>query len=194
MPTQTQIQDTILSASYKNALLVQNNYNYTNAGNTAQKESLIQWAWLNIAGLQFRFDLGDYTSSTTTTIYDRLNLFIGFDTDINSIDPNAQIPGTTIIIVNPSGFISPIDPITWSDFNPAYQTTDGNRARYDNTNWKGVNPVLSLTSPAETALRLGVDYTLVPSGGIILLNDLSGSGSPGIADGQSLRATSYTLA
>lgn len=194
MPSQTAIQDTLLSAAYKNALAVQANYNFVLIGGQPKNEPQINYIWLNIDGLQYQFNLGNYNTETTITLYDRLNQYIGFDTNVNSLDPNAQIPGTEIIIVNPAGYISPVDPINWSDFDPTTENPDGNRLIYYNSSWKGFNPVLSLTSPGETALRLGIDYILLSVGGFQLLNDLSGAGSPGIADGQTLRSTSYQLA
>lgn len=191
MLSNIQIQDTILSAAYKNSLAVQKNYNYIQKGGLPRNEAQINYIWLNIDGLQYLLNLGDYTSPTTVTLYDRLNNYIGFDTNINSLDPYAQIPETVIEIINPASYIAPIPSIPWLSFDPVTQDPDGNRSVYYNTNWAGFNPVLSLISPAVTALTVGTDYTLIPSGGIILLNDLSGAGSPGIAYGQFLRADGY---
>jgi len=194
MPSQSNIQATLLSAAYKNALAVQANYNFILIGGQPRNEASINFICLNIDGLQYQFDLGNYNTSTTITLYDRLNRYIGFDTTANSLDPHAQIPGTEIIIVNPAGYISPVDPISWSDFDADTQNPDGNRSIYYNSNWKGFNPVLTLTSPAETALRLGTDYVLISSGGVQLIVDLSGNGSPGLADGQTLRSSAYQQA
>jgi len=194
MPTSTQIQNTLLSAQYKNAIAMQNDYNLINMGDTPRNSALNNFIWLTIDGLQYQFNLGNYNTATTISLYDKLNQYIGFDTTVNSLDPNAQIPNTVIEIINPAGYITPIPSISWSAFDPLTQNADGNRYIYYNSNWAGYNPVLSLISPAETALTLGVDYTLIPTGGITLLNDLSGNGTPGIANGQYLRATGYVQA
>lgn len=137
-------------------------------------------------------EMEDYSSEASVDIYNQL-LDIG-STWFGGIafDPNAQNP--TIEIINVLSAPEPVDPITWDAFDATTQNIDGNRYIYYNNDWKGWNPVLSLTSPAETALRIGADYLLIPTGGFILLNDSSGAGSPGISDGMTLRATSYQTA
>ena len=192
MPTSIQIQNTLLSAQYKNAVAMQNDYNLINSGGTPRDSALNNFIWLTIDGLQYQFNLGNYNTATTISLYDKLNRYIGFDTNINSLDPNAQIPGTIIEIINPAGYIAPIPSIPWSSFDAATQQPDGGRYIYYNTNWAGYNPILSLISPAETALTLGVDYTLISTGGIQLLN--TSTVLPYIYDGQSLRSVGYVQA
>jgi len=198
MPSQQEIQDVILSAQYKEAILVQKNYDLVNSGNPQQNYPLINYLRLNITGLSFQLNRPDYTSSTTLTIYDRLQNIIGFDTTINSLDPDAQIPGTVIEIVNPAGYTAPID-FGWADFSTDGSPDGGQtRVQYLNANWAGLNPFMELISPAGTALVLGLDYSILSAGGIMILDTsivLPGIGSgAGIVDGQTLRAYSYALA
>lgn len=198
MPSQQAIQDTILSAQYKLAILVQDNYDLINSGNPQQNYPLINYLRLNITGLSYQLNRPDYTSSTTLTIYDRLNQIIGFDTTINSLDPNAQIPNTIIQIINPAGYTAPID-FSWADFEVTPSDDGGiTRRLYLNDNWFGLNPFMELISPAGTALVLGLDYSIVSEGGILILDSsivLPGIGSgAGIVEGQFLRAYSYALA
>lgn len=188
MATHTAVQNTILSASYLAATLTNKNLQQLNVGNAEVDWTLIRKLVRNTEALTIQYNWGVYSS---LTLYDCLNDLIGFDTTVNSIDPNYQPPSGSIIITTPTQ--PPID-ISWSDFDAATQNADGNRYIYYNANWKGLNPMLWLISPAGTALFLGVDYTLIVDGGIQLLTDLSAAGSPGIAYGQELRATGYNTA
>lgn len=190
MPSSIEIQNVLLSAAYKNAVAVNTDYVLTQAGSLPKNEASINYIRLNITALQYQFVFGNYYTNTTQVLYDRLNGFIGFDTTINSLDPNAQIPSVIIEIINPAGYTAPIPEIPWSDFDAATEV-DGGRYIYYNSNWAGLNPVLSLISPGETALTLGVDYTLISEGGISLL---PGGNLPFVYDGQFLRAVSYVLA
>lgn len=97
MPTQQQVQTTILSAQYKLATLTQRNLTLILNGGMAIRENFINYFRLNLHGLQYQNNRGDYTSSTTVTIYNRLLSLIGIDTNIYSLDPNFQNPSTTII-------------------------------------------------------------------------------------------------
>ncbi len=155
---------------------------YPNWGLASQQNLKIQ------SGI-WTLEVQDFDSDGAIDIYNQL-LEIG-STWFGGItfDQNAQNP--IIEVVNVLSQPAPIDPINWSDLDPDTQDPDGNRSIYYNNQWLGWNPVLSLTSPAETALRLGIDYQLVTTGGIQFLTDFSGAGTPGIADGQTLRASSY---
>lgn len=189
-PTLETYQQTILSAQYVAATLVSNNLALINSGNLPINQDRITYLELNIYALIYQLNRPDYTSNTTLTLYDRLNGLIGFDTTINSLDPNAQIPGTVIVIVNPSGYIAPLD-FGWADFSTDGSPDGGiSRTTYYNTNWTGANPMLSLISPMETALIVGQDYSLIPTGGIILL---PGGNLSSVQDGQFLRAVSYQI-
>jgi hypothetical protein len=162
-----------------------------NSGNEPVKEAQILYLYLNILGLSYQANRPDYTSTTTVTIYNRLLGLIGIDTTVNTLDPNFQNPSTVIQIILPASYISPRD-IPWSQFSTD-NSPDGGTSRntYYSSDWAGLNPFLSLISPAETALELGIDYVLVPSGGFILLN----SGNlPTIVDGQTIRSVAYAVA
>lgn len=109
----------------------------------------------------------------------------------NPINPHYQNGGNpTINVVRQAPF--PIDYIPYSEFDPATEQPNGGRYIYYQPLWDGYRPVLSFVSPQETALRFGIDYALVPGGGIQLL--LTGN-YPYIFDdgdgGQAVRATSY---
>lgn len=191
MPTQVQVQNTILSAQYKLATYVNTNLNLINSGNLPQNEDTIDYLNLNLLGLEFQANRPDYVSDTTVTIYNRLLGLIGIDTTNNNLDPNFQNPAQVIQIILPASYISPID-VPWDMFDPATEQPDGGRSIYFNSDWKGLNPFLSLITPGEIALELGIDYTLVPSGGIALL---SGSVNlPFIYEGQVLRSVAYAVA
>lgn len=146
-----------------------------------------------IQALNFCLAIADYSSTTAIQVYDNLSQFLGnaFLTGV-SIDPNIQLPyNGNVTIINQAGYIDPIPSLPWSSLDSATQNADGNRSIYYNPAWNGYNPILSLTAPIESALNLGTDYNLVSGGGIVFIRDLSGNGSPGIADGQFLRVTGY---
>lgn len=188
MLTQAQYTTAVFTASRANAALVQSLRAQEALG------SYPNWNTASCQGLKIKsgmwsLEMDDYSSTASVDIYNQL-LDIG-STWFGGItfDPNAQNP--TIEIINILSSPEPVDPITWAMLDPGTQDPDGNRSILYEPAWKGFNPVLSLTSPAETALRLGTDYVLVPTGGIEFIVDFSGAGSPGISDGMTLRASSY---
>ena len=141
-----------------------------------------------IQALNFCLSVADYSSQEAIQVYDNLSQFLGnmFLTGV-SVDPDIQAPnGSNITIINPAGYISPISNIPWSSLDSSTQTSDGGRSIYYNPAWAGYNPILSLISPSETALTLGVDYTLINTGGIQLFNPIYSS--------QSLRSVGYERA
>lgn len=97
MPSQQAIQDTILNASYKVSQLTVTNYNLIQTGSLAVKEDLINYIHLNITALQYQYSSSLYTTSTTVTLYNRLNYFIGIPAGA-VVNPNFVFPGTTIIV------------------------------------------------------------------------------------------------
>lgn len=187
-----QVQAEILTAQLKCADLSYTNLVALQGGNTLVNWKPIRNGQRAINVVQRQLNLNDTASDQFLKAYACLSAFVGTYAG-GTIDPNAQNPGIIIDVINPASYIPPIPSIAWSDFDPTTQNPDGNRYIYYNTAWKGANPVLSLISPVETALTLDVDYTLISTGGIQLIVDLSGAGSPGIADGMFLRATSYVL-
>lgn len=190
MPTQTQVQNTILSGQLQLANLV-----LDNSTKEANGCNNIDWfqAWryyLNIQAVQRQYNLADYDSSYFLAVYNCLLNQIGFDPTVNTIDPNYQPPSGTIIITNPNTYLAPVV-LSFSDFDPASQLGDGGRTRYINSNWAGVNPFMALTSPGLTGLEYGSDYTLISSGGF---NLSTGGNLPEIYDGQYITVYSYALA
>lgn len=194
MPDQIAIQNVILSAGLNFANEVEANrlllVGGLSLGSINWKPA--QWYYLNITALQWQLNAGDYTSDNTLAVYDCLLNKIGFDTNVATIDPNYQPNNGTIVIVNPASYIAPIPYIPYTSFDPITQQGDGSRYILYEPTWVGLNPVLSLTGPGETALNVGIDYSLIPSGGISLLP--TSQVLPFIFPGQSIRAVSYTQA
>lgn len=169
------------------------------------KESLgcyPDWSLANVQNLKIQSGLwsmsvSDFSSDASVDIYNQL-LDIG-STWFGGIhfDPNVQ-PPEQIIIINTLSTPEPID-FGWDAFSVA-DSPDGGETRviYSNTDWKGFDPVLSLISPQETAMELGVDYTLLVDGGIQILPTspvLPGIGNgAGIVEGQILRSSNYRQA
>jgi len=192
MPTTDEVQNTILSGEWKLANIV-----LVNTNDEANGCTNVDWfnAWqfyLNIQAVQRQLNLNDLTSAEFLQVYDCLRNLIGIDPNVNVIDPNYQPPNGNIVVINPASYEPPIPYIPYTDFDPVTQQPDLGRYIYYQPNWKGLNPVLSLISPSETALTLGVDYVLLPQGGISLLS--TSTVLPFIYPGQAIRATSYVLA
>lgn len=91
MPNQTDIQQTILNGSYALGVLTDNNYNLITRGDPPVREDFIQFFRLNLQALEDQYELGDYTSNNTVTIYDRVNGFVGLSYNV-SVDTNFQNP------------------------------------------------------------------------------------------------------
>ena len=91
MPNQTDIERTILNGSYSLGVLSSNNYNLIVRGGLGVREDFIQFFRLNLQALEDQYELGDYTSSNTVTIYDRINGMIGLPYNA-TLDPNFQSP------------------------------------------------------------------------------------------------------
>lgn len=187
MPTQIEVQNTILQAQLKFANIVLANTTAERGGNfSVCWDSAVQF-YLNINALQRQFDLGDYVSSGAVAIYACLNKLIGYDPSVIVVDPHYQPFDGDIVIINPASYLSPIV-ITWADME---DSGVDERTTYVNTAWAGVNPFMALTSPGLTGLELGSDYTLIPTGGFIL----SPSGNlSSIVDGQLITVYSYATA
>lgn len=187
MPTQLQIQNSILSGQLLAANISDANRVQLQGANEVDwgfADSLLR----NVAALQRQYNLNDYTSDGTLAVYECLNSLIGYDPEVNVIDPNYQPPSGVIIIVEtPGDFLPPVD-LYYSYFDPASTQPDSGRITYLNPEWKGLNPMVQLAQPGLVALFLGKDYTLVPSGGITLL---AGGNYPEIYDGDILRVTGY---
>lgn len=190
MPTQTQVQNTILSGQLQLANLVLANTN-KEAGGCNNVDWFPAWRYyLNIKAVQRQFNLADYSSDYFLAVYSCLVNQIGFDPAVNFIDPNYQPPSGTIVVTNPNSYLSPVV-LTFDSFDPASQLPDGGRTTYRNSNWVGINPFMALTSPGLTGLEFGSDYTLLSSGGFVL----SSSGNlPEIYEGQLITIYSYAIA
>lgn len=97
MPDAIQVESTILAAKYKLATLVDGNVNLILNGGTAVNTDYINYFSLNLQGLIYQDINKDYTSTTTNTLYVRLNGFIGIPTTAQ-IDPRFQSQTTTIVV------------------------------------------------------------------------------------------------
>lgn len=98
MPTLQQIQQTILSAQYLQATLVDSNRVQLSIGNGLVKWGQIKQINRNQIALGFQVNREDYISDTTLSLYDCLNTTIGLDPTNNTIDPNFQNPNIIIDI------------------------------------------------------------------------------------------------
>jgi hypothetical protein len=104
MPSQAQLQATILTAQLKLANIVLTNVNAEKGGNTAVNWWPAQRFSLNIKALLRQYTLGDYTSASLQAVYRCVTTLIGFDATLNQIDPNYQSSGNTIIIETTGNF------------------------------------------------------------------------------------------
>lgn len=104
MPSQAQIQATILTAQLKLANMVLANTQAEKGGNTSVNWWPAQRFSFNIKALLRQYNLGDYTSTQVQAIYRCVNTLIGFDSTLNQLDPNYQPPGNTIIIQTAGNF------------------------------------------------------------------------------------------
>jgi hypothetical protein len=95
MPTQTDVQNLILSARLQRAALVNNNRVSISLGGQPVKLTEISQYKLTIKALQYL--LPDLTSDTFYAIYNCLTKLVG-QSGVPSINPNYQAPNTTIII------------------------------------------------------------------------------------------------
>lgn len=111
MPSNTQIQNTLLSARLLMANMVLTNVNAETGGDLNVDWHPATRYYLNIKALQRQFNLGDYISANTVAIYDCLNTLMGYNIAPNVIDPNYHIPGSIINIVTPVSVFNESGPI-----------------------------------------------------------------------------------
>lgn len=176
MPTQAQIQKTILSAKLKSANLTNANLTMLAGGTSSVKWGYIKRIRYFTKAVVRQYNLLDYSSANFLLVYDCLVNLIGLDTTTNTIDPNYNNPN---IIINVSFTMPPPVEITYGSM-----TLSG--TRYDNPLWKGLNPFMVVDN--TTWLENGVDYSLLSTGGFIL----SPTGNvPAIYAGQAIRALNY---
>lgn len=101
MPNANQVQQSILSAQLKLANLI-------NANTTALMGGIlsVEWGYIKrfnrvTKAVLRQYNLSDFTSVNFTIAYDCLLNLIGFDTTVNTIDPNFQNPAFSIGITIP---------------------------------------------------------------------------------------------
>lgn len=171
MPTQEQILNLQARSRMVHSKLVKEAYTAMKLGGTCNHWPTIKAIHqVNIA-MDTQVRAADYISADTLGYYKQLLCFVGsqFTGDI-PFNPNAQLPGNTIIVVtNPATSTPPIPRIPYDWFSPDTQQGDGGRIDLFLPQWKGLNPILEVTAPVSVALDLGIDYTLIPNGGISLL-------------------------
>lgn len=97
MPTQQQVINTILASQLKVANLVNDNLTTLSNGGLS-----VQWGYINytqraINAVSRQYNLQDYSSTGIILAYDTLLNLTG-TYGIGILNPNAQIPGTTILI------------------------------------------------------------------------------------------------
>lgn len=185
----TVISTNLNTASLKLANLTLANVNTLQSGGLYVDWKTIVQAQQAVDCVGRQYSLGDYGSLQFLQAWSCMNFFIG-NYAPGYISPNAQLPSINIInvLVAPA----PIPYISYNDFDPASQQSDGGRNVYKNANWINWNPVLSLISPSETALTVGTDYTINSQGGITLLG--TSTVLPYIYPGGAIRSVSYVQA
>lgn len=171
MPNQSNIQQTILNGKYSLAILVNNNLTLVSNGGLAIKECFIDFYNLTLQALINQYAIGDYISSTTTTLYDRINSFVGIPYGA-VVDPNFQNPGIIIDVITAGSKINTTTiifsnqtAITLSAYQATYFALYGNTpyvqifvAIYDNLgniiNYapdEGTAPLYTYTTPGDPA-------------------------------------------
>jgi len=106
MPTQSEIQQTILSAQLIAANKTEANRITLAGGALSAKWGFIRRITRLCIAVLRQYNLQDYTSTNFLIVYDKLVTAIGVDTTVNTIDPNFQNPAFTIGITTP---FAPID-------------------------------------------------------------------------------------
>ncbi len=155
MPTQSAIQQTILNGAYSLGLLTNNNYELVEQGQLPIRKSFIQWFRLNLQALEDQYGIGDYISTTTVTLYDRINQFVGIPYGA-TVDPNFQNPN--IIIETGSGFTP-----TFIGYTQANLVSDGQGGYYlPLTGGNGLT-VVSVTINNVGQSGYTPDYTVTPA-------------------------------
>ncbi len=135
MPNQTDIERTILNGSYSLGVLTSNNYNLISRGNLAVREDFIQFFRLNLQALEDQYELADYVSDATVTIYDRINNMIGLPYNA-TLDPNFQGPtivyNVTTSVIAQGNFtripFSGVSVVSLSNFQATYAPLYGDDA------------------------------------------------------------------
>lgn len=184
------VQTQILTAELKCANITYANITALQGGALQVNWSVVRDGQRAINCVQRQYGLGDTGSPQFLKAWTCLANFVGTYSG-GDIDPNAQNPGTVIEVVTPANFLSWLD-VPYASFDAGTQQPDGGRYIFNYEPWKGLNPSLSLVSPSETALVVNVDYTLLPGGGIQLLN--TSAVLPYIYDSQVVRAVAYAPA
>lgn len=148
MPSQAQVQQTILSAQLLTAHLVNANGVALTGGVLTARWDRIDVLTCYTAAVLNQYTLQDYSSANFLTCYDRLVSLIGVDTTVNSIDPNFQPADGMTIIVESGGSVNS------AKINFANQTTVAlvsYQANYSGTYgqnpfvtiWTGVSPTFT---------------------------------------------------
>lgn len=140
MPTQQQIQNTLLSASQQMSALLGANLNKLKVGNSDVKWAQIRQFKKYIKGLTFQYDMAQYDTTQTISLYECLNTMIGINPSMAVVNPNYQSDNTTIIVDGEVGTIFNSNKIPFTNttsvgllnYNIAYKSIYGN------------NPILSI--------------------------------------------------
>lgn len=150
MPNQSQIQQTILNGSYALSTLVNNNLNLVNSGGLPIERDYISYFNLSLQGLIYQYQNLNYTSSTTVTLYQRINAFVGVPYGAQ-VDPNFQ---NSNIIINSES----------SGFEPITETfTEANLVDADPPNGNWYLPVTLVNSQRVVSVTINnVGFTVTP--------------------------------
>jgi hypothetical protein len=150
MPTSSQISTTIFNGQTALGYLTNANYTLVSQGQEASKPDFVQWFRLNLQGLIDQYAIGDYTSSTTVTLFNRINTFVGIPIGA-TVDPAFENPNVTII-VNP-----PFTP------TPPYVTTQASLIQDGNGVWYlPTPPLIANQIPVQVTVVGVLEYSFPP--------------------------------
>ena len=101
MPTQSQVQQTILSAQYVMAVQSTGNANNMAAGFKSNGFGFLKKLYCYIQAVKRQYALNDFSSPNFLIVYNCLCKMVGMDTTVNTIDPNYQGPSFIIDVESP---------------------------------------------------------------------------------------------
>lgn len=198
MPNNTQITNRIIRGRLLQANLAKSYAQQENVGNDFNFWDKAVYVSNLVQGLQFQQSISDYTSSITLSIYNKLGGILGgLYIDGAAIDPNAQIPGQTVVTIpvllgynsDKLPFETTIDSpqLVLSNYDTLYAPLYGNNpilAIYDNQGQyigdEQTPPIIEYldNDPSKKILSITWDYGVATSG-YIQISGVSPSAATG---------------
>lgn len=136
MPTSLQIANKILRGQLFQANLSKGYAQQEKVGNFFSNWDYSVFISTLVQGLQFQLSISDFNSATTLNIYNKLSGELGAKYIVGAaLDPNAQLPNTTVI--NNNGFVGTnvvrgiilftnVNPVQLLNYNTTYKQLYGN--------------------------------------------------------------------